>query len=176
MRRVLLLSFLACALFAAPVNRGLVAAVEVAMNKRVEALVPGESFLLMGHTHGVYLDGFGCVFTTRVNLAEGPAPGPFLKTLPEPVKAALHKKKLERVPLLRTAMREMLVSAAAVMDPVPTSEKMVLSVSLVYWPHEDASGLPTQIVMQAQRKVLMGYMMSGADKSALEQQIQVREY
>ena len=176
MRRVLLLTFLACTLFAAPVNRGLIAAVEVAMNKRIEALVPGEQFLLLGHTHGVYLEGYGCVFTTRVNLAEGPAPGPFLKTLPEPVRAALHKKKQERMPLLKTAMREMLISAAVGMDPVPVSEKLVLSVSLAYWPHEDSSGLPTQVVMQAQRKTLMGFLMSGADKSALEQQIQVREY
>jgi hypothetical protein len=173
---VILFGFLACALFGAPVNRGLIAAVEVAMNKRVEALVPGEQFLLLGHTHGVYLEGFGCVFTTRVNLAEGPAPGPFLKTLPEPVKAALRKKKIERLPLLKTAMRDMLVSASVVMDPVPVSERMVLSVSLAYWPHEDSSGLPTQIVMQAPRKTLMGFLMSGADKSALEQQIQVREY
>jgi hypothetical protein len=30
--------------------------------------------------------------------------------------------------------------------------------------------------MQAPRKTLMGFLMSGADKSALEQQIQVREY
>jgi hypothetical protein len=176
MRRILLLTFLACALFAAPVNRGLIAAVEVSMNKRVEALVPGEQFLLLGHTHGVYLEGFGCVFTTRVNLAEGPAPGPFLKTLPEPVKAALHKRKMERVPLLKTAMREMLIGAAGVMDPVPSSEKLVLSVSLAYWPHEDTSGLPTQIVMQAQRKTLMGFLMSNTDKAALEAAIQVREY
>jgi hypothetical protein len=70
----------------------------------------------------------------------------------------------------------MLVSASVVMDPVPVSERMVLSVSLAYWPHEDSSGLPTQIVMQAPRKTLMGFLMSGADKSALEQQIQVREY
>ena len=59
---------------------------------------------------------------------------------------------------------------------LPASERMVLSVSLAYWPHEDSSGLPTQIVMQAPRKTLMGFLMSGADKSALEQQIQVREY
>ena len=176
MMRVILFGFLACALFGAPVNRGLIAAVEVSMNKRMEALVPGEQFLLLGHTHGVYLEGFGCVFTTRVNLAEGPAPGPFLKTLPEPVRAALRKKKIERLPLLKSAMRDMLVSASVVMDPVPASERMVLSVSLAYWPHEDSSGLPTQIVMQAPRKTLMGFLMSGADKVALEQQIQVREY
>jgi hypothetical protein len=172
MRRGLLLGVLTCALFAAPVNRGLISAVEVAMNKRVQALVPGEEFLLLGHTQGVYLEGFGCVFTTRVNLAEGPGLSPFRPKLPESERAALHKKKLERLPLLRTAMREMLVSAAAVMDPVPPTERMVLSVSLLHMPHEDASGLPTQIVMQAERRTLMGFLNGKADPAA----VQVREY
>ncbi|MFN0107148.1 MAG: hypothetical protein ACKV2U_34250 [Bryobacteraceae bacterium] len=176
MRRMFPLTVLACALFAAPVNRGLVAAVELSMNKRVEALFPGEQYLLLGHTHGVYLDGFGCVFTTRINLAEGPGLSPFRQQLPESARAALHKKKLERLPLLRTAMREMLVSAAVVMDPVPPTERMVLSVSLLHMPHENVSGLPTQIVMQAERRTLLGFLTPKSDKAALESAIQVREY
>lgn len=175
MKRLLVLTALACTLFAAPVNRGLIASVEVAMNKRLEVIAPGE-FFLMGHTHGVYLDGYGCVFTTRVNLADGPAPGPFMQQIPEALRSALHKKKLERLPLLRTAMKEMLVSAAGVMDPVQANEKLVLSVSLVRWPHEDTTGLPAQIVMQAQKKTLMGFLMAGTDKAALDAAIQVREF
>ena len=142
----------------------------------MEALFPGEQYLLLGHTHGVYLDGFGCVFTTRVNLAEGPGLSPFRPQLPESERVALHKKKLERLPALRAAMREMLVSAAVVMDPVPPTEKLVLSVSLLHMPHEDATGLPVQIVMQAQRRTLKGFLNAGADKAALEAAIQVREY
>ncbi|MSV33082.1 MAG: hypothetical protein EXQ57_11245 [Bryobacterales bacterium] len=167
---------LACALFAAPVNRGLIAAVEVSMNKRVEALFPGEQYLLLGHTHGVYLDGVGCVFTTRINLAEGPGLSPFRQQLPESERAALRKKKVERLPVLRTAMRDMLVSAAIVMDPVPSSERMVLSISLLNYPHEDVSGLPTQIVMQAERRTLLGFLTPKSDKAALEAAIQTREY
>lgn len=176
MRRILLLSFLACALFAAPVNRGLVAAVEVSMNKRIEALFPGERYLLLGHTHGVYLEGYGCVFTTRVNLAEGPGLTPFRQSLPEAERQKLHKLKLERLPVLRTAMREMLVNAAGVMDPVPANERLVLSVSLLHMPHEDVSGLPTQIVMAAERRTLLGFLTAGADRVALQSAIQVREY
>jgi len=176
MRRIFALAVLACTLFAAPVNRSLIAAVEVSMNKRVEMLIPGEQYLLLGHTHGVYLSGFGCVFTTRINLAEGPAPGPFLKQIPEPIRAALNKKKLDRLPVLRMAMREMLVSAAVVMDPVPPTERIVLSVSLAHWPHEDVTGLPVQIVMQADKRTLLGFLAPKGDKAALEAAIQVREY
>ena len=176
MRRILLLTALACALFAAPVNRGLVAAVEVSMNKRVEALFPGEQYLLLGHTHGVYLEGVGCVFTTRINLAEGPGLSPFRQQLAESERAALRKKKLDRLPVLRTAMREMLVGAAGVMDPVPPTEMLVLSVSLLHMPHEDTTGLPTQIVMQAERRTLLGFLTAKADKALLEAGIQVRVY
>jgi len=175
-KRSLLLTVLACALFAAPVNRGLIAAVEVAMNKRVEALFPGEQYLLLGHTHGVYLDGVGCVFTTRINLAEGPGLSPFRPSLPETERAALRKKKLERLPVLRTAMREMLVGAAIVMDPIPPAERLILSVSLLNMPHENVAGLPTQIVMQADRRTLLGFLTPKGDKVALEAAIQVREY
>ncbi len=176
MKRAILLTVLACTLFAAPVSRSLVASVEVSMNKRIEALFPGEQYLLLGHTHGVYLEGYGCVFTTRVNLAEGPGLNPFRPKLPETERAALRKKKLDRLPALRTAMREMLISAAVVMDPVPAREKMTLSVSLLHMPHEDVSGLPTQIVMQAERQTLAAFLQKGVDKAAQEAAIQVREY
>jgi hypothetical protein len=146
------------------------------MNKRVEALFPGEQFVLLGHTHGVYLEGFGCVFTTRVNLAEGPQPSPFMPQLPAAAKTALNKKKVERLPALRSAMREMLVSAAIVMDPVPATERMVLSVSLLNMPSENVTGLPAQIVMQADRRTLLGFLTPKSDKAALEAAIQVREY
>lgn len=176
MRRVALLAVLTCALFAAPVNRSLIGAVELAMNKRVEALFPGEQYLLLGHTHGLYLEGFGCVFATRVNLAEGPGLSPFRQQLPEVERAKLHKKKMDRLPVLREAMREMLVSAAIVMDPVPVAERMVLSVSLLHMPHENVSGLPTQIVMQAERRTLLGFLGSEKEKAAAQAAIQVREY
>jgi hypothetical protein len=176
MKRTVLLAALACALFSAPVNRGLIAAVEVSMNKRVEALFPGEQYLLLGHTHGLYLDGVGCVFTTRINLAEGPGLSPFRQQLPESERAKLRKKKLERLPMLRTAMREMLVNAALVMDPVPPTEKMILSVSLLHMPHEDVAGLPVQIVMQAERRALLAFLAPKSDKTALEAAIRVREF
>ena len=176
MRRLVTCLILAFALAAAPVSRSLISSVEMSMNKRIEALYPGEPYLLLGHTHGVYLQGFGCVFTTRVNLAEGPNQSPFRPVVPESARAELHKKKLERLPLLRNAMREMLVSAAAVMDPVPPTEQLVLSVSLFHMPHEDTSGLPGQIVMRAERRVLTPFLSQKSDRAALEAAIQTREY
>ncbi len=167
MKSLFVTALLACTLFAAPVNRGLLNTVETSMNKRIRALNPTEEFLLLGLTHGVYLEGYGCVFTATVNLAEGPGISPFRQQVPEPERAALRKKKLERLPALRDAMREMLVNAAGVMDPVPTEEKLVMAVKLFHHPHEDSTGLPAQIVMQAPRRTLLSFQTQSRDKSAM---------
>lgn len=154
MRRALGLAFLACAVFAAPVNRGLVQTVERSIDKSFERLYPGEPYLLLSYTQGVYLEGFGCVFTARLNLAEGPGINPFRRELPPEVRAALRQKKLDRLPGLRDAMKEMLRNAAATMDPLPAGERIVLAVSLFHTKDEDTAGLPTQILMQATKGAL----------------------
>lgn len=171
--RVLIL-LIASTLFAAPVNRVLVASVELAMNKRIEALWPGEPYLLLGHTHGVYLEGYGCVFTSRVNLAEGPGVSPFRPQIADADKAALRKKKLERLPALRGAMHDMMIGAAGVMDPLPAQEKIVLSVLLFHMPHEDTRELPTQIVMESTRQNLQ-QALTGKREQAIAG-IQVKQF
>jgi hypothetical protein len=52
-------------------------------------------------------------------------------------------------------MKEMLKNAAATMDPLPASERIVLAVSLFHTKDEDMTGLPTQILMQATKKDLI---------------------
>ena len=151
--KILALVF-AAALFAAPVNRAIISNVEASMNKRIQSLWPGESYLLLGHAHGVYLDGYGCVFTARVNLAEGPGISPFRPQISEADKAALRKRKLERLPLMKTAMQEMMIAAAGAMDPLPAKEKIVLSVHFFSLPDEHTKDLPSQIVMEAPREAL----------------------
>jgi len=151
--KILALVF-AAALFAAPVNRAVIGTVEASMNKRIESLWPGEPYLLLGLAHGVYLDGYGCVFTARVNLAEGPGRSPFRQQVSEAEMSALRKRKLERLPVMKTAMQEMMIAAAGAMDPLPAKEKIVLSVHFFHMPDENTKDLPSQIVMEAPREAL----------------------
>ena len=151
--RTLALVF-AATLFAAPVNRAIIGNVETSINKRIESLWPGEPYLLLGQAHGVYLEGYGWVFTARVNLAEGPGISPFRPQITDADKAALRKRKLERLPKLKTAMQEMMIAAAGAMDPLPANEKIVLSMLLFHLPYENTKDLPSQIVMEAPREAL----------------------
>jgi hypothetical protein len=157
------------------VSRATVAAMEKSFDRRLEGVIESP-FLLLGMTRGIYLEGYGAVFTAEVNLASGPSVTPFRpKATPEDI-ARLRQKKLERLPALRGAMREMLVSSAGSLDTVPADEQLVVGVSLFSFSWEDTSGLPAQIVMQAPRKTLLEFQTGRRDRATLPSMVQVREF
>ncbi|OYW09605.1 MAG: hypothetical protein B7X34_06415 [Acidobacteriia bacterium 12-62-4] len=177
MRRVAV-AFALCALLqAATVSRVSLAAVEDVYNRRLKTLVPGEPFLLLGETHGVYLENYGAVFTANVLLAEGPTENPFRKSVSAKEQADLRQRKLERLPKLRSLMREALVVSAGMLDTVPANEQIAISVVLLRYPYEDASSGPSQIMMQATRSALVNLQVNPpSDQAVFLKTIRTREY
>jgi hypothetical protein len=114
-----------------------------------------DAFDLLGTTRGVYLEGYGVVFSTELNLIVSPNLSPFHTSFSKIEIARIHDRKVERLPLLKQKMREMLVASAASLENLPPSEQVVLAVSLFHYSWEDYSGLPSQIVMQAERQKLL---------------------
>ncbi len=157
------------------VTRAALAAVEKLFDRRLEKDVIDNPFSLLGMTRGVYLAGYGAVFSAEVNLVSGPTISPFRPQLTKEEIARLRQRKLERLPVLRRAMREMLVSAAGSLDNVPLEERIVLGVSLFHHSWEDSAGLPAQIVMQAQRKTLVEFQTARRDRSTLDSVIPAEE-
>jgi hypothetical protein len=156
------------------VTRAAMAAVEKNFDKRLESLV--SPMLLLGMTHGVYLEGNGAVFTAEVNLASGPAASPFRPPLGKDDFIRVRQMKLERLPALKGAMREMLVAAAGSLDTIPVEERLVVGVKLFHFSWEDSAGLPAQIVMQAPRKALLDFQTGRRKPAELESVVQVREF
>ncbi|MBK9168520.1 MAG: hypothetical protein IPM24_13770 [Bryobacterales bacterium] len=138
----------------AKVRRSSVAAMEKSFDQSLLRL--GDNpFTLVGNTRGLHLAGYGAVFTAEVNLIMGPTLSPFRQTIsPEDI-VRLHERKIERLPHLRRTMREMLLSAAASLDDVPATERIVLGVRLLYLPYENTEGLPAHILMQGERARLL---------------------
>ena len=136
------------------VDRATVVTLEKACNKRLETLFD-DPYLVLGLTRGVYLDNYGVVLTAEITLNNAPAITPFRPSVSDAERASLRKKKLERLPVLRQAMREMLVSFARSVDRLPVGEQVVLGITLLNRSFEDTAGLPAQIVMQGERKSLL---------------------
>jgi len=178
--RVFPLFFLAAASFAhaADIPQGHVTMVSiVSMQKSIDGKLahiwPDEPFFVLGTTHGVYLDGYGAVFTAEINLVSAPV-SPFIPTPSKEMIAQHRQKKLDRIPQLEAAMRDLLVQTAASMDTLSDTDHVVLAVSLVSYPWEP-SGLPSQIVVQGQKGALLAARSAG-DATQLASVIKSEEY
>ena len=110
---------------------------------------------LLGGTRGLYLDGYGVVFTTEISLIFTPSINPFHQQVTPQEAANVHKRKLAHLPLLKQAMEQMMLASASGLDSLPVNQQIVLAVRLLYLPWEDTTGLPAQILMRADRGALL---------------------
>jgi hypothetical protein len=159
MKRTWIFLIIAASLWAAAVEkpkfkRSALTAMEAGFDQRIARLAD-DPYLLVGTTRGVYLEGYGAVFTTEVSLSNGLLPNPFRPAITKEDIARIHATKLERLPMLRQSMRDMLLASAASLDEVPPQEQIVIGVSMLYRPEEDRSGLPGQILMQGEKGRLL---------------------
>lgn len=153
-------------------NRTMLISVEKRIDQRLETLYD-EPFLLLGMARGLYLDKFGAVFSAELQLVSTPGLGTFGFTAPtKEMLVSIRNKKLERLPLLKEAMRAQLASAAVTLEKLPVDEKVVLGISIFRRSWEDSTGLPAQIVMQATRKDLL----AARTAPAIEAAIRVQEF
>jgi hypothetical protein len=154
------------------ISRSMLIPVEKKIDQRLETLFD-EPFLLLGMTRGLYLDKFGAVFSAELQLISTPGTGTFGFTTPtKEMIAATRAKKLERLPLLKEAMRGQLSSAALSLEKLPLDEKVVIGISIYKRSWEDLTGLPAQIVMQATRKDIL----AARSAVALDAAIRVQEF
>ena len=138
-----------------PVKRHVVETLEKHFDGSMARAGASEPFEVMGGTVGVYLAGYGAVFTSQVNLIVSPNVSPFrLKMSPEEV-SRVHERKLRQVPVLKQAMRDMLLHSAQALDAVPLRQQIAVGVNLFYFSWEERSGLPSQLTMHAERGRLL---------------------
>lgn len=122
-------------------------------DERLQAVgTDSNAVFLLTNTCGVYLSGYGAVFTTQVDLINTPRITPFQQSVNL---AQVHSRKIANVPLLRQAIRELWMAAAAKLTSVPENEQIVIAVRVLYGPAEDTHGLPGQMVMKAERRALL---------------------
>jgi hypothetical protein len=152
-----------------------IAAMERSFDQKLQRFSIDTPIEVLGLTRGIYLEGYGAVFTAEVNLVQTPGISPFRPTLSRDDVARARAAKLKRIPELRSLMRETMLASAGSLDRLPMDERLVLGVSLFYNPWEDASGMPRQIIMLAQRKALLDVAANRQPRSALDHIIQVRE-
>jgi hypothetical protein len=112
----------------------------------------GEPIDLLGATRGIYLDGYGVVFTTEMGLIVTPTINPFNQTITDTQKTRVHSAKVSRLATLRQVVTEMARTVATNLGQVPENQQVVVAVRLAYSGWENTSGLPGLIVAKADRR------------------------
>jgi len=146
--------------------------VELSLDDRIKSLWPENPFSIIRLTRGLYLDGYGAVFTVDVSpvLSTTSMMHPTV-TKDEVVKA--HKVRGERIAQLKQAMRLAVADAAASLDPVPADDQVTLVVYLASHDWEDVSGMPGQMTFRGKKKVLLDAKHAGV--AALTQAVTITE-
>jgi hypothetical protein len=125
---------------------------ERTFNDRLSGLAGvNEPTELMGDTRGFQLEDYGVVFTTELSLVRTPGLMPGRPTIPPEMAARVKVQRLERMPLLKVAMKEMMRTMAVEFSQIPAGHKLVLVVRLYYGAWEDTTGMKAQVVMRADR-------------------------
>jgi hypothetical protein len=82
--------------------------------------------------------------------------------------AQAHQTSLERIPVLKKALREALVSTAASLDTVPGQEQIAIVAFLDHYPWEDVSGMPASVMVTAPKGKLLEAQRAGNAESVIQ--------
>jgi hypothetical protein len=137
------------------VSRPAIRSVEQSLDERLSRIWQDTPMSLVSRTRGVYLDGYGVVFTADMNpVSDGIS---LMNTRLQPQqKAQVLQKKIARIPELRKALKEALVNTAVTLDPVPLDEQVVLEVILRRFDWEEGpAGYPAEMIVQSTRRKLL---------------------
>jgi hypothetical protein len=135
---------------ASRVNRNMLAGLERTVDDRIRGLWNDNTMAILGNTRGVYIPGTGIVLSAETNVATANL-SLMVQTLTKEELAALHKKKLERIPQLEKAMQDTLATMSGTLDTLPAGEKIAIALVLPRYSFEDPTGLPLQVTIQMER-------------------------
>ena len=175
-KNLLLAVFCAAGIVAAAttprVSGNVLKGVEASLDDRIKTFWPDNPFSVIRLTRGLYLDGYGEVFTVDVSpvLSTTSMMHPTV-TKEEVVKA--HKVRIERIAQLRQLMPMAVADAAASLDPVPAEDQITIVVYLQTHAWEDVSGTPAQLTFRGKKKALLDAKRAGA--AAVAQAVTVTE-
>ena len=142
----------------ARISQGMLANLEKTFDGRMEAADSKDPFEIYGDgTRGLYVEGFGTVFTTEISLIVTPGIFPMSPAVTDEKKAQVHQRKFNHLQPLKDLMKDLMKVSALTLVPLPDDQKIVFAVRVRYQRWEDTTGLPAQIVMTADKKsVLQG--------------------
>ena len=154
------------------VPRTAIRSAEQSLDERLSRIWQDTPMSLVSRTRGVYLDGYGVVFTADMNpVSDGIS---LMNTRLQPQqKAQVLQKKIARIPELKKALKEAMMDTAPTLDAVPLDDQLVLEVIIRRFDWEDGGGYPSELLLQSTRRKLLD--VKRANGVGLEAAVRVTE-
>jgi len=124
------------------------------LDRDLQVFAPTDPIDVLGNTRGIYLEGFGAIFTIELSPILTPRISPFRPNITDEEKVAVRRRKLARLPAVEKLMSAMLASTARELAALPEDQQIVVAVKFLYLPYEDTTGLPGQMVMKTSRRAI----------------------
>jgi hypothetical protein len=156
MKPLLLIAACAALCYAAlesPVSRASITAVENSINDKFRANSP-DPYLLLGNARGTYLEGYGVLFTVELSLVTVTPPNPFRPAITPDEIASIQDRKTKKIPLMKDAMRSLLMNASSTLEGLPGSERIAMEAILFNYSWENNRG-PRRIFMTVGKQKLL---------------------
>ncbi len=134
---------------------GQIEALERAVDRRFRRATDGGATAISA-TRGIYLPGYGVVFSIEVNLEPAANLSPFRRSYTADEIQQFNVRKRDGLEPLRRTMRMALVDLGPRLTELAPDLQVALAVSLFHFPWEDRTELPSQIVIAAARGALSG--------------------
>src|SRR5579883_1951114 len=71
--------------------------VEDDFNAKLASFNPGDPVYMLGATRGIYLQGYGAVFSAELDLVQSPTINPFQKTISPEQAKTIHDRKVKQL-------------------------------------------------------------------------------
>lgn len=174
--RPLLLAAIATVCFASTeskISTKAMLAVESTIDNAFRVNTP-DPYDLLGTARGSYLPGYGTLFTVELQLVFTQAQLPFRGPYTPAEVAAIHDRKLKKLPLLKDTMRGLLANASASLDALPPNEQVAIEAIIWHYNWEDSKNIPQRLLMTATKEKLMQAQAAHASLASViqEQELQ----
>ena len=109
------------------VTRPMLVAMEKSLDSRVTRLSQDNPFVLLGPTRGIYLEGYGAVFTAEINLVSSPGASMMLRTVTHQGReSSVTARRRSIGAAAEESSAQALARPAASLDTVPGEEQIVV--------------------------------------------------
>jgi hypothetical protein len=117
--------------------------------------------------HGVYVEGYGVVLITDVNLVALPSLFGFAGGVTDKDKMQIHDSKVKRFPAVRELFVRVVVDVAGGLDRLPPEESVLLRVNFYNFDFEKKNDLPKRLTISGRKKDLAQAVLPGNLPGAL---------